>query len=400
MLKKVIRLIKHNLSRLPGYSRFRKRAYVKYLNSIRADEHGQVTFISKIVNSLKDDSLILNCLDQLNISRRELDEKYGEAIKKAATLYKTTGNSFLKKDIYGKVLEGLRIDEYTEPIVRECTANNWPLKQAQSFRICLNMRSRKNQLGDFGVEWVLNHKINAYKFVDFLGVKRPGLFGRDYVYSNLPKRAGITIKPLQAASAQGVFLVFDLQNILDLKNKKQLNSWEELTRSLKHALSSGNVKENKWIVEELILADTGDKKILPTDLKFYCFYGKVALIVEICRYPREMFCYWAPSGEAVDTGKFVDKHFTGAGISQDQIDLAAYISGEIPAPFIRIDFLKTEQGLVFGEFTPRPGQYHELNNFWDKHLGDLFLDAEGRLVNDLLQGKAFDAYFNCVDSFE
>src|SRR5699024_12457653 len=67
-------------------------------------------------------------------------------------------------------------------------------------------------------------------------------------------------------------------------------------------------------------------------------------------------------------------------------------SSEIPVPFLRIDFLRGEDGLIFGEFTPKPGNYDEFDERTDQLLGDYFLDAEARLVDDLLNGKQFGAY--------
>lgn len=59
---------------------------------------------------------------------------------------------------------------------------------------------------------------------------------------------------------------------------------------------------------------------------------------------------------------------------------------------MRIDFLKSKNGMVFGEFTPRPGGYEQFNDEIDRWLGEYFLKAEGRLVIDLLNGKNFDYY--------
>jgi hypothetical protein len=71
------------------------------------------------------------------------------------------------------------------------------------------------------------------------------------------------------------------------------------------------------------------------------------------------------------------------------------MSKEIPTPFIRIDFLKTEKELVFGEFTPKPGNYDEFDQSTNQWLGDYFLEAEGRLMADLLHGKQFTHYNKC-----
>jgi len=47
----------------------------------------------------------------------------------------------------------------------------------------------------------------------------------------------------------------------------------------------GNVKSNEWLIEELIEPDIPDK-VVPYDLKVYCFYGKTPLVTEVCRYPE------------------------------------------------------------------------------------------------------------------
>lgn len=74
------------------------------------------------------------------------------------------------------------------------------------------------------------------------------------------------------------------------------------------------------------------------------------------------------------------------------MELAKRISLAIPAPFIRIDFLKSFDGLVFGEFTGHPGSYEQFNRKTDRLLGEFFVSAEARIVNDLLNGKTFDAF--------
>jgi hypothetical protein len=94
----------------------------------------------------------------------------------------------------------------------------------------------------------------------------------------------------------------------------------------------------------------------------------------------------------VRTGKYDEDLFKGQGAIQSELDLASDISLKIPAPFIRIDFLRSDNGLVFGEFTPKPGNYDDFDEKTDKWLGDYFLEAQGRLNNDLLYGKDFSAF--------
>ena len=186
-------------------------------------------------------------------------------------------------------------------------------------------------------------------------------------------------------------MVFKQDKILKLKNKHFFTNYEELKQGMQIALDLNEVGKDEWIVEELITKN--DKGcIVPHDLKFYCFYGKVALIMEVCRYPKQMFCFWTNNGDIVFTGKYANKFFTGKGFTQDQLELATSISLEIPAPFVRIDFLVAKDGLFFGEFTPRPGGYEMFNNKFDKMLGDFFIEAEERLICDLFNGKKFLAY--------
>jgi hypothetical protein len=107
------------------------------------------------------------------------------------------------------------------------------------------------------------------------------------------------------------------------------------------------------------------------------------------RVPELRYCWWTITGERVRTGKYDEDLFKGQGVTQSEIEFASDISLKIPAPFIRIDFLRSENGLIFGEFTPKPGNYDDFDEKTDKWLGDYFIEAQGRLSDDLLNGKDF-----------
>ncbi|MGM0457582.1 MAG: ATP-grasp fold amidoligase family protein, partial [Cyanobacteriota bacterium] len=189
------------------------------------------------------------------------------------------------------------------------------------------------------------------------------------------------------------YMVKQADDILDLGRRKPLQDWTELEAGLREDLEKGTVTEDKWIVQELIYEDA-ERTQPARDLKFYCFYGEVALILEICRFPEKQFCWWNAKLEQIETGLYEDKRFTGAGVTPEQIKFAASMSAKIPTPFIRIDFLKGWQGLVFCEFAALfPGEYHGLTDSIDTWLGNCFLDAEGRLMEDLLKGKRFEEYW-------
>lgn len=211
-------------------------------------------------------------------------------------------------------------------------------------------------------------------------------------FSDIPRESNIVIKQSEGSGSKGVYLVFDHhRKIFDVMKSKMLDGWEHLELSIENDLQSKIVKKDKWIVEEL-LYENNDKKIPSRDLKFYCFYGRVALILEVCRYPEVKYCWWLSNGEKIKTGKYDKNLFDGEGFTQEDLQYVADVSKKIPAPFVRIDFLKTEKGLYLGEFTPRPGGYEGFSNYIDQFLGEYFLEAEGRLLNDLFNGKKFSEY--------
>ena len=88
--------------------------------------------------------------------------------------------------------------------------------------------------------------------------------------------------------------------------------------------------------------------------------------------------------------------FFGKGVTEQEIVLAKQISLEIPAPFMRIDFLRGERGLVLNEFTPRPGVIGYFNEKRDSLYGRMYHEADSRLLNDLLSGKRFEAFHNAT----
>src|SRR5699024_9326273 len=139
-------------------------------------------------------------------------------------------------------------------------------------------------------------------------------------------------------------------------------------------LATEAVSSDEWMLEELIYEDAVERTPA-RDVKFYCFYGKVGVILEIIRYPEIRHCWWTADGERIPVGKYDESLFSGMGVTDEELDTAASISSEIPAPFIRIDFLRGEDGLVFGEFTPKPGNYDEFDKDMDQQLGDLFIEA-------------------------
>ncbi len=156
-------------------------------------------------------------------------------------------------------------------------------------------------------------------------------------------------------------------------------------------LAGGKVKLDSWRVEELIHGQDG---IAPVDVKFYCFYGRVAMAYEVKRFPQQKrFNWYDRNGNLIRTGRYEDLEFESEGLRPQEFEIAGKISAEIPTPFLRVDFMRAANGdLVFCEFTPSPENFEEHRPSIDLMLGREFTSAEARLKDDLLMGKSFSRF--------
>src|SRR5699024_3973492 len=332
-------------------------------------------------------------IDHFIEEKSKQQANYKEALTYAARLYMNDEEAY-RNVMYANILSGLTIEEIPEFMIRAgLSSQPIPLRRAASFRGSLNMRVRQKQLQDALPEWELDDKRRAYAFAEKLGVPIPEIDENHYTVETIPFKDGAAIKPADAAGARGVYLAHGQDDIYDVRNSIKFAGWDKIKEKMQQDLQSGAVPEDEWMMEQLIYENEAEK-IPARDVKFYCFYGKVGIILEIVRDPEIRQCWWTADGERIATGKYDESLFAGGGVFQEELEMAEKISREIPAPFIRIDFLRGENGLVLGEFTPKPGNYDEFDNETDAWLGDYFLDAQGRLTNDLLNGKQFEAFMS------
>lgn len=349
------------------------------------------------IRQLKNEGKLLSFLDTFIQDKNRHQQNYREALIYAARLYMQAEDKE-QQLIYEKILAGLTIEEIPEFMIRAGLVENAiPLHQASSFRGSLNMRMRKSQMQPDLPEWALDDKRMAYNFMQEMQIPIPTIDNNIYTTDTIPVRENIVLKPADGAGARGVYLIHTTEDIYDVKNTRTLSSWGELIESIHKDVQTGAVAEDAWMIEQLVYEDRAEK-VPARDIKFYCFYGKVGLILEIVRDPEVRQCWWTASGKRIGTGKYEESLFHGLGVQKGDITMVEKISSEIPVPFLRIDFLRGEDGLIFGEFTPKPGNYDEFDQQTDQWLGDYFLDAEARLIDDLLQGKSFHAYKQFVQS--
>jgi predicted RNA-binding protein YlxR (DUF448 family) len=348
------------------------------------------------IKKIKNSGEVFHHLGKLLKQKQENETFYLAIFKYIASLYKNEKTEY-RNLVYNKLLTGMSVDNVPEMIIRSGEDQKSPsLEKIASFQASLNLRARRGQLGEVLPEWLLDSKETAYLFVDMLDVRRPRTESGNFTIKELPKKNEIVVKPVDGAGSRGVYLILDFNHIIDIKRQKTLKNWEMLKENMQEDIASGWVKQDEWLMEELVCSENHSPA---TDIKFYCFYGKVALILEITRVPELRYCWWTAESKRIRTGKYDEDLYKGQGVSQDEIKLASDISAKIPAPFVRIDFLRSSKGLVFGEFTPKPGNYDEFDKKTNQLLGDYYLEAEGRLTRDLLKGKQFEAYMEVENRF-
>ena len=339
----------------------------------------------------KQDGELLNFLDDAIKDKQQHEKQYRDALVYAARLF-MKDKPEQKRVVYETILSALKTEDMPEFLMRtddeEAAVS---LQPVASFRASLHMRMRQKQLTEHLPEFALEDKVNVVRFIEPLNIRKPHVFGRHQTLAELTPHENVVIKPVEGAGARGVYLVHDNHDIIDVHRQTQLENWDQLLENMQTDLEQGRVETDDWLIEELILEDKVNHTPA-SDIKFYCFYGRVGLILEITRYPERKHCWWTADGQRIRTGKYDEDLFKGHGVSIDEIEMAANLSQEIPAPFIRIDFLRSEDGLVFGEFTAKPGNYDEFNEETDQMLGDYYLEAQARLTDDLLSGKQFKHY--------
>lgn len=361
------------------------------------DEELNTLTIQQLMRTAKDEATLIQQIDKLVAKKNDIQANYQDALTYIGRLYMNEDDIY-RNTIYQKLMEGLSTEEIPEFMIRAgLTEEPIPLQNVASFRSALHMRMRRLQLRKSLPEWILDDKIKAYEFVEELAIRTPKVDASTYSLKEIPQREGIVIKPSDGAGGRGVYLVHRLDYIYDVKNSQVLKSFEDLMTNMQKDLNDGAVAEDDWMIEEIIYENKED--LTPArDLKFYMFYGKLGLVLEIVRDPEVRHCWWNGDGERVLTGKYEESLFHGKGIRPEEIRMVESLSEEIPAPFLRIDFLTSETGIVFGEFTPKPGDYDDFDEETDRLLGDYYLDAQARLEADLLQGKQFNAFKRLAES--
>lgn len=334
--------------------------------------------------------------------RKHVDNLTQEAVDRRLTaraLRSTDGDS-LKASLQ-PLLDQVSPDRVSHRALRRIERNDLSVGRGLSFKAQMVAMSESRKTDAIRPSWALDRKDTAYPFLDALRVRRPRTSTTEKPFDELSISFPSVVKATRSTGARGCYLLYSEDHIVHVNDYRTLTSTSEF-RS--HATSlmgrSGGPKparplSDRWMTEELIEEDTTEH-IPARDLKFYCFYGEVLLVQEVCRTPERRIAFWTGDNEPTQTGRYDDLAFAGRGITPEDLDTVQKISTAIPFPFMRIDMLNGEDELVFGEFTPRPGRYHEFNDYWDRRMGEAWARAQSRITFDMLNGKRFDSFVSSM----
>ena len=294
------------------------------------------------------------------------------------------------------LLEEVSPDALTHHNIKKIERHDLKIRRALSFKWFMAQESESRRLGLTSPAWMLDQKIDAYRFIDRIGVRRPKSDLETHRLSRAPITPPTVLKPRRSTGSRGCYLITSPQSIVHVRDGASFQSLDEMKEHA-HTLMAPS-RENarplpdRWMVEELILEDHA-AGTPARDLKFFCFYGEVVLYLEVRRHGgKSEYSFRTPDNRPVAPGNWNYEYFEGQGASTEEMDLARQISLEIPHPFCRIDMLKSEDGLVFGEFTPRPGGYNRFSPEWDRRMGEAWVRAQHRIFIDALHGKNFENF--------
>ncbi len=203
---------------------------------------------------------------------------------------------------------------------------------------------------------------------------------REFSIDDLPEQ--FVIKPNWGAGAYGVLLLRKNGNdLIDVRTGGRFGNPGDLSDEL---FSGNRSAGHKLIAEELIF-DHG----LPCDFKLYCFYGVVGMIAQISRKREggKSFKFYSPSGDNLgkvrrDLKVEIDEELPPPKDVESLRDAAEKISRTVRTPFLRVDLYEDKNGVCFGEIALRPGGDQLYVAELDRRLGEMWEDAEGRLMVD------------------
>ena len=335
----------------------------------------------------------LQAVKALTAQRRRLDEQFLQQADTYRTMILRKKGDERYKGALKELFRFHRVDEFDRPQYADISKFRFPLQQAESLRLQYAIRRRKKQIGHVPDRYLVVSKQAGEDFARMCGIACPETT-YDLSLDQIPRKDRIVIKPMQGNGSKCVFVVNAPDDIWSVERHERLSSWEEMAADIRSDLDKGRIAEDRFEVQEAIYSNRATKEPVH-DLKFYAFYGEIAAVGEIVRMPHKYTWWWTGEGEAIKTKDVIPDDAKSYGFTTEMLETARRLSLKIPAPFMRLDFLRAEDGIYFDEFcTFSGGSGATMLEWgypqWDRRYGNAYLKAEMRIINDLLAGKRFD----------
>ena len=340
-----------------------------------------------------DEAQLLSISKKIAAEKKKNSRRYTTALNSMRDSITERGDPQKYREITKVLFDAHTVDEFRREDYLDASKLRIPVMQAASLRQQFVRRRRMKQIGDVPDRWLVYNKKVGEEFAASLGVKCPAS-EHGYTLDTIPRKDNIVIKPLFGASSKGVYIVYNTHNIWSVENKITFSSWEDMLTCIRQQLDAGEIQKDLFEIQEAIYSDNTTKSATH-DLKFYTFYGEIPAVLEIVRTPEKAYWWWNERGELIDIGQTMPESIQPMGFTAEMLETARQLSLKIPAPYMRLDFLRSADDIYFDEFCTMSGGEFAIileQHFpkWDRLFGNCYLKAEMRIMNDLLEGKRFD----------
>lgn len=241
-------------------------------------------------------------------------------------------------------------------------------------------------------------KLRAYSFAQSHGVRIPAMVGlwdapEDIPWADLPDH--VVIKSHTGASSRGVFPLRRVDNRWFMVTRPEPIEPADVVDRLISLVGEGRI-EGPFIGQQLI--GEGRDDALPTEVRVHSFYGEVGA-VHVRRATTHgdntgtRMRRFLPDGSPGSRHRWHDDDIELPEVFHQAVDIGRRLSAHVPRAFVRIDLLEDDGDVVFGELTPRPGGPNYFGPEDDRRLGELWEQAQARVLNDVIDGSDYALRF-------
>lgn len=241
--------------------------------------------------------------------------------------------------------------------------------------------------------WEVNDKLAARELGELADLYLPEIYQGPMSLRKMEQpEHDVVIKPLNGCSSRGVrpLKYLEQDRFFDLFANKELTWGQAVSLAMadKHTARNQALIERghpdamrpPWLLEELILSDTGD---LPDNWKAFCFGGKVVAIFHSRRqHDGSLRIRWwnrdfEDIGDICPAKKWkYDRRMAKPKNPEKLIQGFENVAELVDSPFVRVDLYARWSQVVFGEVTPHPtGGAQHFTPKWDRIFGQAWVDA-------------------------